>query len=195
MIVLGLTGSIGMGKSTVARQFKRMGAEVFEADRAVHELMTPDGKAFDSVTEAFPECLIDGKIDRKKLGDIVFENPNKLKRLEAIIHPLVRKMELEFLQKNMRQREKIVVLDIPLLYETGTDELCDYVAVVRASCIVQKNRVGKRGGIDTHKFNNINQLQMPTNEKINLADFVINTGLDKREVLKQVRGIMNQLKG
>lgn len=194
MIVLGLTGSIGMGKSTAAEQFKRMGIRVFDADKEVHKLMAPEGEAFSMVKKKFPETVAAGKIDRKKLGGIVFANKSKLKILENVLHPLVRKKELEFLRKCRITRQKITVLDIPLLFETGADNLCDYIVVVVAPSYIQSIRVEKRSNIKGKKFVQINQLQMPTGEKIKRADFVIHTGLDKRFIIKQTRQIINAVK-
>lgn len=194
MIVLGLTGSIGMGKSLVARCFKRMGAAVFDADKEVHKLFAErGGEVREKVKKKFPEAVEQGEINRKKLGDIVFSDQKKLDLLEAIIHPKIREAEIAFIMNCNRQRRRLIVLDIPLLFESGAEQLCHYVVVVSANPIIQRIRVEKGRGVKKERYEKINQLQMENEEKVKRADFVIHTGLDKRYVVRQVKSIVRSL--
>jgi dephospho-CoA kinase len=193
MITLGLTGSIGMGKSFVASIFADMGASVFDADAVVHLLLSGDKNAITQIRENFPEAIIENQVNRKKLGDIVFTDKEKLKQLEDILHPLVWQKKEEFLEDCRKNKTEIAVLDIPLLFETGSYKKCDHVAVVAAPDEVQQERVAQRGNIGDKKFKQINSLQISTEEKIKRADFVIKTGLDKSFVIEQVEQIISQV--
>ncbi len=195
MRVLGLTGSIGMGKSTVAAMFTRLGAAVFDADAAVHDLMRPGGAAVAAVDAAFPGVVQQGQVNRQLLGARVFNNSAALQRLEAILHPVVAAARQHFLDNSIRRRVRLAVLDIPLLFETGLDADCDVTAVVVAPPMVQKNRVLARPGMTLEKFRHIQSRQMPDRLKIARADLVILTGLDKRYTLQQIRRIRKMLVG
>ena len=194
MLVLGLTGSIGMGKSTAAAMLRRLGLPVHDADAAVHRLMAPGGAAVAQVAAAFPEAAGPGGIDRAKLGKAVLTDTPALKRLEAILHPLVRAEARAFLAKQARLRRPLVVLDIPLLYETGGDRLCDYVVVVSAPAFIQRARVLRRPGMTEARFQAILARQLPDAEKRRRADFVVQTGLNKAHALRQLATMVRLLR-
>ncbi|KZB71517.1 MULTISPECIES: dephospho-CoA kinase [Thalassospira] len=193
MKILGLTGSIGMGKSTAAAMFRTLGVPVHDADASIHELMAPDGLGFDPIAAAFPDVITDGRIDRQALGKIAFADPAVLKKLETILHPLVRAAENRFLAKQRRLGRKLVVLDIPLLYETSGEKRCDHVAVVTAPGFVQRQRVLSREGMTDAKFSAILSKQMPDTEKRKRADFIIPTGLGRAVTFQCIQGIIDQL--
>jgi dephospho-CoA kinase len=180
VIVLGLTGSIGMGKSTAAAVLRQMGVPVHDADASNHRLMGHGGAAVGFVEAAFPGTGLNGAIDRKELGRRVFEHPAELKKLEAILHPMIRVQERIFLETCRRRGFPICVLDIPLLYETGGEKRCDAVIVVTAPKFLQDQRVLKRPGMSRERLDKIVSQQMPDAEKRKRADFVVPTGLGKR---------------
>jgi len=196
-MILGLTGSIGMGKSTVTQTFARLGATVWDADAEVHRLTGPGGIAVAAVIEAFPEARdeVNGvsRVDRQVLGGLVFGNAEALKRLENILHPLLRQAERRSLAAAEGHRCRVAVLDIPLLFETGGEARCDATAVVSAPSFVQRTRVLARPGMTESKFDDILTRQMPDWEKRRLADFVIHTGLSRRESVRQSRRIYSLL--
>ena len=175
MILLGLTGSIAMGKSRAADRFRAFGLPVFDSDAEVHALMAPGGAAVAPVAAAFPGCLGDGGgVDRSALGRTVLGRAAELRRLEAIVHPLVREAEAAFLARH--EGAPLVVLDIPLLLETGRDADCDLVAVVSAPEALQRERVLARPGMDEVRLAAILARQMPDAEKRRRAHVVIDTG-------------------
>ena len=175
MIILGLTGSIGMGKSTTANMFRKRNIAVYDADAAVHELYDAGGAAVGPLSERFPEALQNNAIDRSILRDLVVGKPDAMSDLEKIVHPLVGQSQLRFRQEAQEARAPFVVLDIPLLYETGGDQRCDYVAVVTAPGSVQRGRVLSRGAMDEAEFEAILAKQMSDADKRAKADFVIST--------------------
>lgn len=189
MIVLGLTGSIGMGKSTTAGMLRELGVPVHDSDAAVHSLLAEGGAAEQAVIKAFPE-LVATPIDRKKLGEIVFNDAARREMLEAILHPLVRVSQMEFIKQHQGQGADIVALDIPLLYETKAESRVDYVIVVTAPPEVQHLRVMSRPGMTEDKFKAIRARQMPDNEKCAKADFIVQTGLGMEKAMEQVREII-----
>ncbi|HUC12591.1 MAG TPA: dephospho-CoA kinase [Stellaceae bacterium] len=194
MIVVGLTGSIGMGKSTASATLRRMGVALFDADQVVHRLLAPGGGAVTKVEAAFPGTRAEnGGIDRKKLGARVFGDPQALARLEAILHPMVAQAEKRFLAAARARREPIAVLDIPLLYEARGAARCDYVIVVSAPAMVQRQRVMRRPGMTEARFAAILQQQMSDTEKRRRADFVVPTGLDRGLSLRHLRVIVRFL--
>jgi dephospho-CoA kinase len=193
MIVIGLTGGIGMGKTTIARQFADLGAEICSADECVHKLMSKNGAAVAEVQKHFPTAVIDGEVDRKILGKIVFADKQKLTQLEHILHPLVQKMEDDFIAQAKNLGAKLVVLDIPLLFETGGENRVDYTVVVSAPVSVQRERVMAREGMTTEKFERIIASQMQDLEKCARADFVVSTALGKDDSFKQVKKIIENL--
>ncbi len=193
MFILGLTGSVGMGKSTAGRMLQRLGCPLHDADAAVHRLMGPKGAAVAKIEQAFPGVVVDGAVDRGKLGARVFGDPAALRQLEAILHPMVRQATLAFLQQQARRRTALVVLDIPLLFETGGETLCDAVAVVSAPSFLQTLRVLSRPGMTAERLAKIRAQQMPDGEKRRRADFVIRTGLGKADSLRQLRRMLSAL--
>ena len=193
-VVLGLTGSIGMGKSTAAAMLRSMGLAVHDADAAVHRLMARGGRAVPAIAEAFPEAIRDGAVDRRVLGPRVFEDPAALKRLEAILHPMVRAEAHRFIGARRYRGDDLVVLDIPLLFETGGETLCDAVAVVSAPRFVQEARVLTRPGMTREKLAGIRAQQLPDAEKRRRADFVVPTGLGRLHSLRSLRRIVKILR-
>jgi dephospho-CoA kinase len=191
MIVLGLTGSIGMGKSTIAAMFEGEGVPVFDADAAVHRLYS--GRAAPLVEARFPGTVADGKVDRETLSRCVLGDAGALKDLEAIVHPLVRDERTAFLTLNRDAATSVVVLDIPLLYETGSDTLVDKVVLVSAPEAVQKARVLARAGMTPDRFAAILAKQMPDAEKRRRADIIIETGDDLESARRQVRAVLGTL--
>ena len=187
MIVIGLTGSIGMGKSTVSKQFSLLGAKVASADDFVHYLLKNDTKIIADIAKEFPNAVIDGVIERKILGKIVFADAQKLKILEQILHPKVVALEEKFVKKQRSLGAKLVVLDIPLLFETGAEKRVDYTVVVTAPKFIQRRRVLARTGMTAEKFAQIISTQMPDNEKRKRADFIIQTGLGKAYSFRELQ--------
>lgn len=177
MRVLGLTGSIAMGKSTAARMLRRLGLPVHDADACVHQLFARGGRAVGPISKAFPGVVENGVVDRNKLGAKVLGKPDALKELEAIVHPLVRDERDRFLMKNRRRHARIVVLDVPLLFETRGQGVCDEVMVVSAPAFLQRQRALARPDMTVEKLTSILARQMPDHKKRKLADVVINTGL------------------
>lgn len=194
MIVLGLTGSIGMGKSTAAAMLRRLRVPLFDADAAVHRLLAPGGAAVTAVAALFPEVETpQGGIDRRRLGARVFDNPAALRRLESILHPLVRARERRFLTAARGRGARVAVLDIPLLFETGGEGRCDYVMVVSAPAFLQRQRVLQRPGMSDSRLAAILRQQMPDREKRRLADFVVPTGVGRAATLRRLRTIIRLL--
>lgn len=193
MILLGLTGSIGMGKSTVAQMFRDEGAPVYDADAAVHALYAAGGAAVGPVGEAFPAAIVDEAVDRDRLSKLVLKDAEALKRLEHIVHPLVGAAQMQFLDDARRAGAAVVVLDIPLLYEKGGAARVDVVAVVSAPAEAQRARVLARPGMSVEKFEAILAKQVPDAEKRARADFVIETGGSFEETRAQVRAVLKAL--
>lgn len=191
--ILGLTGSIGMGKSAVAAMFHGLNVPVFDADAAVHQLQGPDGVLLPAIEQAFPGTTGSGGVDRQKLGAAVFGNPEALKRLEAIVHPAVGAMRKEFLIRHAGV--PLVVFDIPLLFEKGGWEQVDAVLVVSASPEAQRQRVLARPGMTEDKFEQILKLQVPDSEKRARANFVIDTGTSLAETRHAVQRLVHSLIG
>jgi dephospho-CoA kinase len=191
MIVLGLTGSVGMGKSATAKMFAEEGVPVFDADAAVHRLY--EGEAAPLVEAAFPGSTVDGRVDRERLSAQVVGRPDALERLEAIVHPLVRKARQDFLDKARAGGAKIAVVDIPLLFETGSHNEVDRIVVVSAPHDVQKSRVLERPGMTEEKFAAIHARQVPDAEKRRRADFVVDTSQGFDAARENVRAILREL--
>lgn len=195
MIILGLTGSIGMGKTVAAGILRRLGIPVHDADKTVHRLLAPGGKAVPAVAALFPSVLKDGGIDRAALGRIVFADPRALARLESVLHPLVRAEERRFLANSRRRGAEIAVLDIPLLYETGGEKRCDAVLVVSAPAFLQAARVLARPGMTPERFRTILAKQMPDSEKRRRADHVVPSGQGRALTLRRLRRIIRDERG
>jgi dephospho-CoA kinase len=180
MLILGLTGSIGMGKSTAASMLRRMGIPVHDADKVVHALTRPGGAAIPAIKKAFPDLVTAAGINRAELSRRAFDDAAVLRKLERILHPLVRAEETRFLRQQRARGATLVVLDIPLLYETHGEKRCDAVLVVSAPRAVQLSRVLSRRGMTRAKLAGIEARQMPDAEKRKRADFVIPTGRGRR---------------
>jgi dephospho-CoA kinase len=191
MFVLGLTGSLGMGKSTTANFFAEEGVPVHDADAVVHRLY--EGEATPLIEAAFPGTTSGGKVDRVKLGERVLGDAQAIKKLEQIVHPLVAAARDRFLAEAERSGAKVAVLDIPLLFETGGDERCDAVVVVSAPADVQRARAFERPGMDEQKFSAILAKQMPDDEKRRRADFVVDTSQGYEAARAQVRDILRRV--
>jgi dephospho-CoA kinase len=191
--ILGLTGSIGMGKSAVAAMFQGLGVPVFDADAAVHQLQGPGGALLPAIEAAFPGTTGPNGVDRPKLGTAVFGNPEALKRLEAIVHPAVGAMRKGFLQEHAHA--PLIIFDIPLLFEKGGWEQVDAVVVVSASPEAQRARVLARPGMTPDKFEQILKLQVPDAEKRARADYVIDTGTSLAKTRHAVQRLLHRLTG
>lgn len=191
MFVLGLTGSIGMGKTTTARLFAEEGVPVHDADAAVHALYR--GEAVAPIEAAFPGTTAQGQVDRAKLSQQVVGDPAALKRLEEIVHPLVRKAEQKFLAEAERKKAPVAVLDIPLLFETQGEARVDAVAVVSAAAGVQRLRVLERPGMTEEKFQALLAKQVPDDEKRRRADFIVDSGQGIKSARAQVREILRKV--
>ncbi|WP_343564338.1 dephospho-CoA kinase [Kiloniella sp. b19] len=196
MFVLGLTGSIAMGKSTAARFFREAGISVHDADATVHSLMASGGRAVERIAACFGKAVLDsaGAVNRKELGNRVFGNPEALEQLETILHPLVREDRERFLKQQALQRSPLVVLDVPLLYETATDRECDAVLVVQAPAFLQKQRVLSRPNMTAEKLQSILGKQMPVREKAIRAQWVVQTGLGMRKTRRDIESVIRQIR-
>jgi dephospho-CoA kinase len=193
MIVLGLTGSVGMGKSTAAAMLRQLGVPVHDADVAVHRLLAPGGAAVPAVASAFPGTAVGSGIDRALLGKQVFGDAAALRRLERILHPLVRKSEQRFLKRARARRAPLVALDIPLLFETGGEKRCDAVVVVSAPAFLQRARVLARPGMSEERLRAILAKQVPDAEKRRRADFVVTSGLGRAPTFRGLRRVVRAL--
>ena len=193
MLVLGLTGSVGMGKSTVAAMFAERGAATFDADAAVHALYR--GAAAPLVEAAFPGTLVDGSVDRRKLAGKVINSPAALAKLEAIVHPLVREAENAFRARAAGEGRRIAVLDIPLLLEAGGELRVDAVVLVCAAPEIQEARVLGRPGMTRERFAAILKRQMPDEEKRHRAHFMVDTGGDFADTRRQVGDVLRAVAG
>ncbi|MBR71951.1 MAG: dephospho-CoA kinase [Rhodospirillaceae bacterium] len=198
MKIVGVTGSIGMGKSTVAAALRKNGAAVWNADHIVHKLLGPGGAAVKQISEYFGNEILTGpfgeeRINRDLLGKKVFNNSEDLQTLEKIIHPLIRYQERKFLMSAKFRGYSLSILDIPLLFETERHKRCDAIIVVTAPHFVQKARVLSRPGMTSEKFDGIVSRQMSDKEKKRRADFIINTGLNKSSIYSGVKVIMKKL--
>ena len=188
MFVIGLTGSIGMGKSTLARQCQLLGAKTISADAIVHKLMQPSGRAFSSIKTAFPQAINgNGEIDRRLLGEIVFADSQKMLILEKILHGLVVEEEENYCRAQKKLGAKWLVLDIPLLFKTGAEYRFDLTIVASAPFFIQKQRVLKRSNMTEKKFQSILARQLPDRKKRKLADCVIHSGLGKGLTMRQIK--------
>lgn len=193
MLLIGLTGSIGMGKSETAKMFARLGVPVYDADAAVHALYAKGGAAVEPLRAAFPSAVIDDAVDRTELSRCVLGLPDEMKKLEAIVHPLVGRAQMDFLRKAVAEGHHAVVLDIPLLYETGGETRVDVVVVVSAPYDLQKERVLARPGMDMAKFAAIHAKQVPDAEKRRRADFVVDTSQGFEAARDSVHAILREL--
>lgn len=194
MITIGITGSIGMGKSTVASQFALLGAKICKADTLVHALLGPGGKAVEAVAKSFPETRQNDAISRALLGRRVFGDAEALHMLEALLHPLVQQEEARFIERQRHLGARAVALDIPLLFETNSEHRFDCTVAVTAPAFLQRQRVLRRPGMTREKLEAILARQMPDREKRSRADFVIHTGLGKAYSFVQVKHMLMMVK-
>jgi dephospho-CoA kinase len=192
MKIVGLTGGIGMGKSFAARAFRRAGVPVFDADAAVHRLQGRNGRALPSIARAFPGVVTNGVLDRAALRGIVLADRTALRRLEQILHPLVRAEQQRFLARARSRGDGLVVLDVPLLFETGGNRNVDHVVVVSAPLAVQRARVRSRRKMSAVDIDRIIALQMPDAAKRARADTVIRTGLSRHHATRAVRRFLRR---
>jgi dephospho-CoA kinase len=193
MIILGLTGGIGMGKSTAAAAFRRARIPVFDADAAVHRLQARGGRAVRAIETAFPGTVRDGAVDRVALRQAVLGRPDALARLEAILHPMVRQEERSFVARAKRRGDRAVVLDIPLLFETGGDARVDRVVVVSAPRSVQMQRIRARRRMSAADIAAVIARQMPDAEKRRRADVVVHTGLSRHHALRTISRLIREV--
>jgi len=194
MVIIGLTGSIAMGKSATSKIFKSYGVPVFNADECVHQLIGPNGKLVSIIGHRFEGTLINNNnieyIDRVKLGSLVFKDKIKKNELESIIHPQVSIERKKWKEQAQRQRSKAICYDVPLLFETKGEKLCNFVVVVSAPYFVQKHRALSRPDMTEKKFNNILKSQISDKEKRKRADFIVNSGIGHRFTRNQVHNII-----
>ncbi|EHH06635.1 dephospho-CoA kinase [Agrobacterium radiobacter] len=191
MIVIGLTGSIGMGKTTTAKLFAGEGVPVLDSDEVVHGLYRTEAAPL--IEAAFPGTTVSGVVDRQKLGDVLRENPANFGRLEEIVHPLVRKRQEAFLAAARKDDRQFALLDIPLLFETGAESRVDKVVVVSCAPEIQRERVLSRPGMTEEKFEMILARQTPDAEKRRRADFIVDSGSGVEAARDQVREILQKL--
>jgi len=194
LFVLGLTGSIGMGKTTAASMFKLLGVPVYDADSTVHYLLSKNTAVLKQVSDRFPKSFDGLSIDRQILGAIVFNDSQARKDLETIIHPHVREMSRNFLWNQSRINARLVVLDIPLLYETGSDSRVNAVVVVTAPKFLQLRRVLLRPGMNIKKLEGILESQMSDYDKRRRADFIVETGIGKAYTYRALSRLVNLLR-
>ncbi|WP_409434101.1 dephospho-CoA kinase [Litorimonas sp. RW-G-Af-16] len=195
MKIIGLTGSIGMGKSTTANMFADLGCPVFDADAAVHKLYAKGGKAVPLIRAVFPDAIKNDAVDRAVLGQHMRADPLSLRVLESFIHPWVGEMRSEFLQQARNNKAKAVFFDVPLLFETGGDKFVDATVVVSAPAKVQRERVMARPGMTAELFSQLLARQMPDSEKRKRADYVISTGEGLAFAREQVQTVLSDILG
>ena len=194
MKIIGLTGGIGMGKSTAAAAFRRAHIPVFDADAAVHRMQARGGRAVRTIEAAFPGTVRNGAVDRSALRQAVIGKPDALKQLEAILHPMVEQAERAFVARARRTGQRAVVLDIPLLFEVGGDQRVDQVVVVSAPPSVQLHRVRLRRRMSAADVAAMIARQMPDAEKRRRADVVVRTGLSRHHTLRRLRRFIRELR-
>jgi len=192
--LIGLTGSIGMGKSETAKLFTRLGIPVYDSDAAVHRLYEPGGGAVEKIAQAFPSSVSDGRVDRAALSTLLAGDEAAFKRLEAIVHPLVADEQRKFMEQAARDGADMVVQDIPLLFETGGHARMDAVVVVSAPAELQRKRVLERPGMTAEKLDQILSRQMPDEEKRAKAHFVVETDKGLEHAFEQIKSIVAALK-
>jgi dephospho-CoA kinase len=190
MVILGLTGSIGMGKSTTAKLFAEAGVPVYDADATVHRIY--EGEAVPAIEAAFPGTTVDGKVDRNRLSTQVVHDPAAMRKLEAIVHPMLRAYHQKFLDDAERSGAAVAVVDVPLLYETGGEKRVDAVVVVTTSPDIQRERILARDNMTAEKLDAILARQLPDAEKRQRADFVVDTSHGLDPVRARIRDILDQ---
>lgn len=191
MLIIGLTGSIGMGKSTMAEALRQQGVDVLDADQVVHDLY--QGAAVADIEAMFPGTTHDGQVDRSKLSAALADNPDGFQRLESVVHPMVWQAQADFLHQQHAKNAKMAVLEIPLLFETGGQDRVDVVIVVSASPETQAERVLARPGMTAEKLDQLRARQMPDTEKRKRADFIVDTDLEPHQSAAQITDILSQI--
>ncbi len=194
MIVVGLTGSIAMGKSTVAQMFAGLGIPVFDSDAEVHHQYARGGEAAAQIASRFPDVMVQGAVDRQALSRIILDNPAALAIVESIVHPIIRNRQIEFLDHCRRQNKPLAILDIPLLFETHRQQDVDRIVVVSAPVELQRQRALQRPGMTESKLEKILARQTPDAEKRTHADFVVDTSQDLDDTVAQVAAIVANLR-
>ena len=194
MIVVGLTGSIGMGKSTASAMFRQLGAPLYDADAEVHKVFARGGAAVPAIGAAFPDAIVDGAVDRTVLSKLAVDDPTVFKTLETIVHPIVRSIQDRMIMAMSLRRTPFLVLDIPLLFETGGERRCDLALVVSAPGYLQAQRVLARGGMTEEKFRAILARQTPDAEKRRLGDIVIPSNRGMTAEFRQIAGLVRALR-
>ncbi len=194
MVIVGLTGSIGMGKSETAKMFRSLGVPVYDADAAVHAIYAPGGSAVAPIEAAFPGVTNANGVDRDALAKLVLNDPAALKKLEAIVHPLVGLEQQKFLEQAAAENADIIVIDVPLLYETGGQKRVDCVVLVSAPYELQRERVLMRPGMSEEKFQSILAKQVPDAEKRRQADYIIDSSQGIEPAMAQVKDLIPLLK-
>ncbi|MEH6404821.1 MAG: dephospho-CoA kinase [Sneathiella sp.] len=192
--ILGLTGSIGMGKSTVGKMFEKLNIPVYNVDAEVHKLYMPGGAAVAPIKQEFPEAVIDGRVERPILSKLVLGNDTAIKKLEKIVHPLVGLNRSGFISNAEENGHSMVIIDVPLIFETKGEKNFDKIIVVSAPADVQRARVLARDDMTAEKFESILARQLPDAEKRKLADFVIDTNCSEDDTLGQVQKLVTQLR-
>jgi len=193
MFVLGLTGSLAMGKTTAAGTFTGLGVPVFDSDAVVHDILQKSARARKAIKMAFPGAFVAGEISRLKLGEFVFSSPAKLRQLEGILHPPFMARMRRFIDLHRKKETPVIVLDVPLLYETGVETVCDAVVVVTADATIQKKRALSRADMTKERLYMILERQMPDEEKRRRADYVVSTNGPKPATRKILEGILSEV--
>lgn len=186
-IIVGLTGSIAMGKSTAAKMIREMGIPVFDSDASSRALTATGGAAIPAITKRFPGVMVNGQLDRQALAKLVFSSPRDLVALEAIVHPLVKAARQKFVRQAKRARRRVLVFDVPLLFETKSEHQCDIVIVISAPAFLQRQRALARPGMDQPLLSSVLSRQIPDAVKRTLADVVVPSGLGKAETLRRLK--------
>jgi dephospho-CoA kinase len=193
MIIIGLTGSLAMGKTTIAAMFKNQGCPIFDADKEVHKLYQTGGKAAATISTHYPDVMIGGSVDRQLLAAKISKDATVLPKIEKIVHPLVHSLEKQFVLNHQQAGMKIIVLDIPLLFEADRTDDVDFIVVVSASPERQKKRALARPGMTEKKLDLILSRQLPDKEKRARADYIIDTSVSLKETLEQVKTLITKL--
>lgn len=193
MWIIGLTGAMGAGKSTLSQSFQRLGVPVLCSDTVIHTLLEFDPFVSQKIKMLWPSVFVKGRIDRFLLGECTLSSPDQLRILEGILYPHLAKLQKDFLEFHQKKNDPLVVLDVPLLFEVGLNKYCHYVVIATAPYSTRKKRVLKRPGMSLKKFNFFESQQMPEKERLKYADFVIPTGRGEQSSLKKIQEIISLL--
>ncbi len=193
MWIIGLTGAMGAGKSTLSHSFQTLGVPVLCSDKVIHTLLESDPLISQKIKTLWPEVFVDGTVDRFLLGERTLSSPDQLRILEGLLYPKLADLQKEFLHFHQHQNTPVVVLDVPLLFEVGLHKYCHYVVIATASSSIRKKRVLKRQGMSLEKFNFFESQQMSEKERLNYADFIVPTGRAKENSLKSIQEVLSFL--